>query len=174
MFEEEGGPSMFEEEGKAAPVTRPIASEATKAIALRPPAAQEELAVLLLHPEPELLDEVAALLRRRSVPVHAATDAAGARRLLGEDPAIGVMLTDVRLLEADGLVLAAELLNGRGPHDAVELLLIAGGLAAEDGQFGIVQEGLRLRDVAANVGRALAKAAARRTLGRISRETPPA
>lgn len=169
MFEEERGFEMFEEEGKASPTPRLSPLDTAQAISLRPltPGA-EELAVLLLHPEPALLDEVAALLRRRNVPVHLATVAAEAREALKAHPTIGVVLTDVRLLEADGLVLAGELLNGRGPFPPTELLLIAGGLAREGADIGMVSEGLRLRDVAANVGRALAKAAARRTLARNS------
>ncbi|MBY0335571.1 MAG: hypothetical protein K2X11_03110 [Acetobacteraceae bacterium] len=160
---------MFEEEGKVSPAPRLGPLDTPRSISLRPAApGTEELAVLLLHPEPALLDEVAALLRRRNVPVHLATTAPVARETLKAHPAIGVVLTDVRLLEADGLVLAGELLNGRGPFGPTELLLIAGGLARETADVGMVPEGLRLRDVAANVGRALAKAAARRTLARHS------
>jgi DNA-binding NtrC family response regulator len=133
------------------------------------PILRRDLAVLVLGPELDILDEVAALLRRRGVTVHTASVPEQALAMLETEPRIGVVLGHVDLLEGAGLELASRVINSREP--AVELVLIAGeggpdprtpGLMAE---LGLLQEPLRLRDIAISVGRALGRAAARRAMG---------
>lgn len=124
----------------------------------------DELVVLLVNPAPELLDELSALLQRRGVAVVKALDAGEALRLLRLMPRIGVVVADIHLLEGDGLTMATRLLHGDPTLPPAELVLLTeprltGGVAGVDVGMGP----LRLRDVAANVGRALGQAAARRS-----------
>ncbi len=129
---------------------------------------RRDLAVLVLGHEMDVLDEVTVLLRRRGVTVHATPGPAEALDVLDAKPDIGVVLGHVSLLEGAGLGLASRVISTREP--AVELVLIAGesgpdprtpGLMAE---LGLLQEPLRLRDIAVSVGRALARSAARRAV----------
>ena len=79
-------------------------------------------------------------------------------------PCVGVVVLDVHQLEGDGLTMATQLLNGLPSLPAAELVLLTeprftgAGAGVEVGMAPF-----RLRDVAANVGRALGQAAARRT-----------
>jgi DNA-binding NtrC family response regulator len=132
------------------------------------PILRRDLAVLVLDSEVDVLDEVAALLRRRDVTVHLATSTREAAELLQEHPDIGVVLADITMLEGEGLHIAADILNGVGP--AIELVLICSTFAHDArsphvmSQMGMLQEPLKLRDVAISVGRGLARAASRRNL----------
>lgn len=124
----------------------------------------DELAVLLVNPAPELLDELSALLQRRGVAVIKALDAGEALRLLRAIPRIGVVVADIHLLEGEGLTMATQLLRGDPSLPPAELVLLTeprltGGMPGVEIGMGP----FRLRDVAANVGRALAQATARRT-----------
>lgn len=129
------------------------------------------LAVLVLNEEADLLDEVAAMLRRRGLSVHLACSAEEARAAMMRHPEIGVMLADICPLEGETLTLAAQVLAGKPPLPAVELVLITGYAAPhapEAGSLmqniGLLQEPLKFRDIAAAVGQALSRAAARRAL----------
>lgn len=135
---------------------------------LKYPILRRDLAVLVMDSKMDVLDEVAALLRRRDVVVHLATDADEARQILENHRDIGVLVADISLLQGEGLTLAAHVLGSSQP--AIELVMIAGqrgpdprgpGLMAD---LGLLQEPLKLRDIAISVGRALARAAARRSL----------
>jgi CheY-like chemotaxis protein len=122
-----------------------------------------ELAVLLINPAPELLDELSALLQRRGVEVVKALDVPDALRLLQRIPRIGVVVADIRLLEGEGMAMATRILRHDPSLPPAELVLLTeprltGGLPGVNIGMGP----FRLRDVAANVGRALGQAAARR------------
>lgn len=126
--------------------------------------ASDELMVLLVNPAPELLDELSALLQRRGVSVLKALDAADALRLLRKVPRIGVVVLDIHQLEGEGLAMATQLLHGDPALPAAELVLLAEPRFAGAGAgIEVGMAPFRLRDVAANVGRALGHAAARRT-----------
>lgn len=132
------------------------------------PILRRDLSVLLVESEIDILDEVAALLRRREVTVHLALDADEALRLLEKHPEIGVVLADVTLLEGPGLTLASRVLGRQEP--AIELVLIAGTRSTDPRSpglmcdLGMLQEPLKLRDIAVSVGRAIGRSAARRAL----------
>lgn len=151
---------------KKASLSKPVGAIA--ATQLKHPILRRDLAVLVMDSEMDVLDEVAALLRRRDVVVHLATDADEATQILDMHRDIGVLVADISLLQGDGLGLAARVLGRNDP--AIELVMIAGqrgpdprspGLMAD---LGMLQEPLKLRDIAISVGRALARAAARRSL----------
>jgi hypothetical protein len=83
-------------------------------------------------------------------------------------PDIGVLLADISILEGEGLELAARVLGSKEP--AIELVLIAGTRSGDPrspallADLGMLQEPLKLRDIAVSVGRAIGRAAARRSL----------
>ena len=130
-----------------------------------------DLAVLVLNEEADVLDEVATMLRRRGLMVHLAGSATEARALMMTHPEIGVMLADICPLEGEALQLAANVLAGKPPLPAVELVLITGYAHRADpisnplmNRIGLLQEPLKFRDIAAAVSQALSRAAARRSL----------
>ncbi len=130
-----------------------------------------DLAVLVLNEEADVLDEVAAMLRRRGLAVHLAGSADEARAMMMAHPEIGVMLADICPLEGDTLALAASVLAGKPPLPAVELVLITGYATRNSlangplmNRIGLLQEPLKFRDIAAAVGQALSRSAARRSL----------
>ena len=130
-----------------------------------------DLAVLVLNEEADVLDEVAAMLRRRGLTVHLAGSATEARSLMMAHPEIGVMLADICPLEGEALQLAANVLAGKPPLPAVELVLITGYTQRTDpasgplmNHIGLLQEPLKFRDIAAAVSQALSRSAARRAL----------
>jgi DNA-binding NtrC family response regulator len=130
--------------------------------------ANDELAVLLVNEKTDILDEVAALLRRRGLPVVVVGGAAEARQQLASQPGIGVVVADVGLLEGDGLELAAEVLASTRPSTAVELLLIAGYQDDRSGplldRLGVLREPLTRRSIEQAIHQALGRAVVRRTL----------
>jgi DNA-binding NtrC family response regulator len=129
--------------------------------------ANDELAVLLVNEKTDILDEVAALLRRRGLPVAVATSVAQARRQLAQQPGIGVVVADVSLLQGEGLELAAQVLGGTRPATAVELLLIAGYEDATSGplldRLGVLREPLTLRGIEQAIHQAMGRTVVRRT-----------
>jgi len=132
------------------------------------PILRRDLSVLLVNSEVDVLDEVAALLRRRGVTVHLAQTVRHATEHLQGHPDIGVLLADIDILEGEGLSLAARVLGSKKP--AIELVLIAGCRSGDPrspalmADLGLLQEPLKLRDIAVSVGRAIGRAAARRSL----------
>ena len=130
-----------------------------------------DLAVLVLNEEADVLDEVAAMLRRRGLAVYLAGTAQEARSAMMAHPEIGVMLADICPLEGDTLALAASVLAGKPPLPAVELVLITGYATRSSmnatplmNRMGLLQEPLKFRDIAAAVSQGLSRSAARRAL----------
>jgi CheY-like chemotaxis protein len=124
----------------------------------------DELMVMLVNPAPELLDEMSAVLRRRGIAVVKALDPGEALRLLRMEPRIGVVVADIHLLEGEGLTLATQLLHGDPALPSAELVLLTeprphAGITGVD--IGI--SAMRLRELAATVGRALSQATLRRS-----------
>ncbi len=129
--------------------------------------ANDELAVLLVNEKTDILDEVAALLRRRGLPVVVAGSATQARRQLERQPGIGVVVADVGLLQGEGMILAAQVLASSRPATAVELLLIAGYEDRSSGplmdRLGVLREPLTLRGIEQAIHQAMGRAVVRRT-----------
>ncbi len=129
--------------------------------------ANDELAVMVVNDHVDILDEVAALLRRRGLPVEVAQSVTQARSRLRQHAGIGVVVADVSLLQGEGLDLAAQLLGGTRAATAVELLLIAGYEDRESGplldRLGVLREPLTLRNIEQAVHQALGRTVARRS-----------
>ena len=130
-----------------------------------------DLAVLVLNETTDVLDEMAAMLRRRGLEVYLAGLPSEARAMMMAHPEIGVMLADISPMEGDALVLAASVLAGKPPLPPVELVLVtgysqrkSGGMGSMMNGIGLLQEPLKFRDIASAVGQALSRSAARRSL----------
>ena len=152
---------------KKTSLSKPMPPMATSGVQHHP-ILRRDLSVLLVNSEVDVLDEVAALLRRRGVTVHLAETVRHAQEQLRSYPDIGVLMADITLLEGDGLALAARVLGSTKP--AIELVLIAGSRGTDPrspalmADLGLLQEPMKLRDIAVSVGRAIGRAAARRAL----------
>jgi DNA-binding NtrC family response regulator len=130
------------------------------------------LPVLVVDDEEDMRAEIAELLRRRGLTVLVAASAETALRLLAEHPAIGTLVTDIRLGGLDGLALAERALARRQAAEALEVVVITGYVSAGQqlaarraGAFGMLLKPMRGADLAAMVADALAQAAARRKGG---------
>ncbi len=128
-------------------------------------AANDELVVLVVNEQADILDEVAALLARRGLPVVVAHGAAEANALLRDRPGIGVVVAGVSLLEGAGLDLAAALLTGQHRLAPAELLLLAGYEGSIGGpvldRLGVLREPLTPRGIEQAVHQALGRAVIR-------------
>lgn len=127
------------------------------------------LSLLLVEDEPHILHEMARALARRWSPVLQAASAAEAALLLAAHPEIAVLVTDIRMPGENGLALAARARSARAAADALEVVLISGHVmpydldgVAEAGQLEFVQKPFRLAELEAAIGRAQARAVARR------------
>jgi DNA-binding NtrC family response regulator len=132
------------------------------------------LSLLLVEDEPHILHEMARALSRRWSPVLQAASAAEAALLLAAHPEIAVLVTDIRMPGENGLVLAARAIAARGPADALEVVLISGHVMPRDldgmasaGSLEFVQKPFRLAELEGAIGRARARAAARRAEARV-------
>ncbi len=152
---------------KKSSLSKPVPPMASGAVQHHP-ILRRDLSVMLVNSEVDILDEVAALLRRRDVTVYLAQTVRHAEEQLLRHPDIGVLLADISLLEGEGLALAARVLGSQAP--AIELVLIAGSRSIDPrspalmADLGLLQEPLKLRDIAVSVGKAIGRAAARRSL----------
>lgn len=133
----------------------------------------ERLDILVVDDEPQVVDVLLRFLRRRGYRAIGASDAATASALVRADPAIGVVLSDVRMPGVDGLQLAQDLLHDRSEDAALEVVLLTGGAttdvalgALRAGTFDLLQKPPRLAEVAKVVDRAVARGAARRSAAR--------
>ena len=129
----------------------------------------ESIHILVVDDEASLLEELAAFLAWHSMSVTSAGSSDEALALLADNPAITVVLTDIRMAGLDGLGLAARILADRREADAVEVVLMTGHgnidtamQAVRAGVFDFLRKPMRLDDLLAVVRRAHAKAAARR------------
>lgn len=125
--------------------------------------------VLIVDDEPLLRDEVREFLGWHEINVTTASDGAEAISLLAENPAITVVLTDIRMPALDGISLAKRLMRSRGDADAVEVILMTGHANLENatqavraGVFDFLSKPMILEDMLRAVRRADAKARARR------------
>ena len=125
--------------------------------------------ILIVDDESSLLEELKDFLTLHGVVVGAAADGAQALAMLAADPAITVVLTDIRMPGLDGLGLANRVLQARGDADAIEVVLMTGHGAIEDaaravraGAFDFLRKPMELDELVAVLTRAHAKALARR------------
>lgn len=125
--------------------------------------------ILIVDDEPSLLEELNDFLTLHGVTVSAAGDAAQALAVLAGDPAITVVLTDIRMPGLDGLDLANRILRARDNSDAIEVVLMTGHGTIENavqavraGAFDFLRKPMVLDDMLAVLRRAHAQALARR------------
>ncbi len=128
-----------------------------------------KLSVLMLSSQADGLARVAAALRRDGLQVQIANTAGAAHQLLRQDAGIGVILTDVMLLNDDTFALASSVLTGTVGDPAVELVLVTGYAAAEGcaatsprQHLGHLHRSLSPQEITALVRQALARADERR------------
>ncbi|NKC30108.1 hybrid sensor histidine kinase/response regulator [Falsiroseomonas selenitidurans] len=127
------------------------------------------LRVLVVDDERPIVEMLLRALTQRGFEVSGVDNPEAAKQAVREDPAIAVVLSDVRMPGQTGLALAEELLRDRAEGAALEVVLLTGGATADVAlgalrarTFDLVQKPLRLGEVATVVGRALDSSRQRR------------
>lgn len=130
------------------------------------------IAVLVVDDEIRLAAEIADALTDEGHVVHMAGSGREALEVLGRHPEIGVMISDIRMPDMDGLDLTRSVLAGRDDGRALEVILITGHATVEDaiaavrmGAFDFVRKPFRLRDLFDATARAQGRALGRRRIG---------
>jgi FixJ family two-component response regulator len=125
--------------------------------------------VLVVDDEPAVVTQLSDGLRVLGYDVLQASSVQAALSILASDPAITVVVSDVRMPESDGLGLARHVMNERGDSDAVEVVLITGHATIEDAAAAVraravdfLRKPFRLREAGDAVARAHDRATARR------------
>jgi FixJ family two-component response regulator len=133
--------------------------------ALRP----KDLGVVVVDDEESIVRHLAAGLARLGYRVMPAHDAAEVVRLVGLDPTIGVVVSDVRMPERDGISLAEHLLAADNDAEALAVILITGHATLADAAAAIrarasdfLRKPFRLAEVVSAVDVALDRVFARR------------
>ncbi len=138
-----------------------------------PPPAENRNApsgVLVVDDERPIVDLLTRYLGQHGFRAVGAYSPDQARQLVLSDPAIGVVISDVRMPGQSGLALAEELLASRPDSEALEVVLISGAGLPEGGghdatvarAFDVLRKPFRPSEVASAAGRALKSAEARR------------
>jgi CheY-like chemotaxis protein len=138
-----------------------------------PPPAEDRSApsgVLVVDDERPIVDLLTRYLGQHGFRAVGAYSPDQARQLVLSDPAIGVVISDVRMPGQSGLALAEELLASRPDSEALEVVLISGAGLPEGGAhdatvaraFDVLRKPFRPSEVASAAGRALKSAEARR------------
>lgn len=86
----------------------------------------QAIAVLIIDDELSLAQSLAAGLQAAQIRALVADSALDALRLLAERPDIGVVVTDVRMPDYDGLDLAQRVMSERREEEALEVIVISG------------------------------------------------
>jgi signal transduction histidine kinase len=127
------------------------------------------LHILVVDDESSLLEELNEFLTLHGMVVSSVGDGVQALATLAADPAITVVLTDIRMPGLDGLGLANRVLQARGEVDAIEVVLMTGHGNIEDaaqavraGVFDFLRKPMELDEMLPVLERAHAKALARR------------
>lgn len=135
------------------------------------PADLTTLAVLIVDDEMAVAGELADATAYEGYTVHQAHSAASALAILAGHPGIGVMISDIRMPDCDGLELTRRVLEGRDEADALEVILITGHATLEDavlavrtGAFDFVRKPFRLQQIFDATARAMARAIGRRRI----------
>ena len=127
------------------------------------------LRILIVDDEASLREELADFLTLNGVSFGTAGNGIEALDVLAADPAITVVLTDIRMPGLDGLDLASRILRARGEADAIEVVLMTGHgnidtavQAVRAGAFDFLRKPMVLGETLAVLRRAGAQALARR------------
>ncbi|WP_419897233.1 EAL domain-containing protein [Roseomonas sp. USHLN139] len=131
------------------------------------------LQVLVVDDEPLIQQQIARTLRRRGLVVHTAGSAAEGEALLRDGPAIGAVVSDIRMPGEDGLRFSARLLAEQPEAQRVEVVLITGhasieaaSAAVRSGAFDFLQKPFDVVELQETVARALRRAETRRAAAR--------
>jgi DNA-binding NtrC family response regulator len=143
-------------------------------------AGDSALGVLIVDDERPIVDLLKLYLGQQGMRVRGAYTPEEAVASVRADPAIGVVITDLRMPGMSGPALADELLRGRGEAEALELVVITGAghgdpaLEAFRGlAFEVLRKPFRPSEVAAAVTRALAASGQRRRDAQRAAGAPP-
>jgi len=127
------------------------------------------VSILIVDDEANVAAELADAAEDEGYTVHTANSAAADMAILLEHDEIGVMISDIRMPECDGLELTRRVLDGRDDTSALEVILITGHatlddaeLAGRTGAFDFVRKPFRLEHIFQVVARAVARAIGRR------------
>lgn len=127
------------------------------------------LSILIVDDEVNVAAELADAAEDEGYTVRKANSAAAAMAILEEHDEIGVMISDIRMPDCDGLELTRRVLDGRDDARALEVILITGHatlddavLAVRTGAFDFVRKPFRLQQIFEAVARAAARAIGRR------------
>lgn len=136
-------------------------------------------AILVVDDERPIVDLLTRYLRQHGCRAVGAYSAAEARQKVAADPAIAVVVSDVRMPGQSGLALAEELMCGRAEADAIEIVLISGasigegnGTAWRERAFDVLLKPFRPSEVATVAGRALAACRERRARAGLAEAMP--
>lgn len=137
------------------------------------------LGVLVVDDEPMVRDQIAVALRRRGHAVSIAGSVAEATEIMARQDDIGVVVTDIRMPEEDGLSLARRVAGAPEPLRP-EVVLVTGHATIEDaasavriGVSDFLRKPLRAAELAAAVGAAMDRVRARRAAGAASPAEAP-
>lgn len=135
--------------------------------------AEEPLAVLVVDDEPQVVEHLSAGLELLGYPARRAGSAAEAIERLAQDPAIAVVITDIRMPGGDGLSLAQDILRGKRDGSPIQVVLITGHATLDDataalraGVSDMLRKPFRLAEAAAAVEKAMQAARAERAAAR--------
>lgn len=125
--------------------------------------------ILVVDDERQIVDLLTRYLMQHGFRAVGAYSPAEAREKAAVDPAIAVVVSDVRMPGQSGLALAEELTRGRSEAEALEVVLISGAGLAETGldtagvrAFDVLRKPFRPSEVASVAARALAACEQRR------------
>ncbi len=142
--------------------------------------AQEPL-IVVLDDESAIVGELVDSLNHEGLRAIGATQPAEALRLLAANPALRVLVTDIRMPGTDGVTLVRDLKHQRGEADAVEVVMITGHGSMDDAvaalRLGVVDflnKPFRVADLHSACLSALTRAAQRREAARAPEAPPPA
>ena len=89
-------------------------------------ALQEERRLLIVDDEPEIVEELALFLRKKGFQCETAFDGEEALSKIKQDPAIAIVLTDIRMPGIDGLELAKKLRETWSDQRDLEVIMLTG------------------------------------------------
>ena len=128
-----------------------------------------QLSILVVDDEQNMVVELSEALIDSGYSVHSANSAFEALKLLRAHPEIGVMISDIRMPECDGIELTQRAFAERGEVDALEVILITGHGTVNDaaasirnGTFDLLRKPFRLKDIFESTAQAMARSIARR------------
>ena len=130
---------------------------------------RQPLSILIVDDEVHMVDELVEAFSFEGYTVTGVTSPKKAKEILSHDANIGVMISDIRMPECDGITLSNLVLKNRDESNALEIVLVTGhGLRAEaeaelrNHSFAFVRKPFLLDEIFSVTEAALGRAANRR------------